>query len=142
MVQEGISGFAQLSCSLDDKVKATKDQDKVTKKILKASKEREIKLWVELTASQNAIQELEAWLAKKKEVIAKKRSYATKMEEWLGITKSKLLATEEWATSTAAQAIEEYRKSKDFLQKVIEGSVEVYQLVFANYNEKIAQVFL
>lgn len=79
LVQKGFSGFAQLGHSLNDKVEAIEDWTKVAKEVLKVFEERELKLQ-EFSTSQNIIQELEARVAKKKEIIAKRQAYAIELE--------------------------------------------------------------
>lgn len=68
-------GFAKLSHSLNNKIEATKARAEIAEEVLKVAEERELKLWEELSASCNTIQELEARVAKKKKIIAKRWAY-------------------------------------------------------------------
>lgn len=90
LVQESFFDFAQLSHSLDDKVKVAEARTEIIEKLLKVYEEWEIKFWEELTASLNAIQELEAWVVKKKDIITKRRAYAIELEANLSDAKRKL----------------------------------------------------
>lgn len=80
-------------------------------------------------------------MVKKKDIIVKRQAYAIKLDVRIGDAKIKLHATEEWAIFATTQVIEEYKKSKNFLQEVAEGSAEAYQLKFANYKEKVTQIY-
>lgn len=93
-IHEGFSRFVELSHSLDDQVKMVEARAKVSDEPLKLLEARELKLREELDSLQSSFEaatwELETWLAKKKEVLAKRRGYIAKVETQLSHTEGLL----------------------------------------------------
>lgn len=54
---------------------------------------------------------------------------------------TRVQVAEEKAISVRAQAIEDYRKSKDFKNKVAKGSLDAYKIEFTKYKKKVAKAF-
>lgn len=121
MAHEGLTTFTKLCHSLDDKVKIDKAYAEVTNELLKVFEAQELQLWAELATSQSsskiASRELKARVVKKKKILTKRWEYISKLKAWLGKTKALdlLHAAKERAIAATAQAIQDYRKSKNFL---------------------------
>lgn len=49
------------------------------------------------------------------------------------------IVIEEWAIDATVQAIEAYKKSKNFLDKVVKTIVDAYRIRFNDYKDKVAQ---
>lgn len=101
------------------------------------------------SSSETAIQELEAQIAKKKEILTRKREYIAKVEALQGKTKSllyaaneKVKAIEEQATTVATRAIEDYKKTNELVQKVIEAAVDAHMVGFTNGKKRLLRFSL